>query len=722
MHGVATPGGAASVGSRAGEAQLFSAARGNEFSVATYFAAFVAVVLFAVLAAVGWLEYRRAASERAQLEQSAIQKARDITAEIDSAMVTRENLLTVLAGSYSLLNSDLETFYREAADVGKQLDVMIALRDQATNSRIFNTDFPLGTRLPAGNAVLQGDREQALRSGKPAVSDVFLSSRGKRVLVAVTVPVMREGRLLYFLTMAFDADKFVSIFDRLQIGKNQVAMIIDRHGAVVARSQRNREFVGQEFHADFLDHESQPEGISQAASLEGIPFEYFYNRSIPTGWRVVVGIPQSLLRAPWEHAVRVVAVTLGLLLIVGGAIAYAIGRRISDSIRALRSAAIALGQHEQVAPPLTSLRETNEVANAISAASTEMRNSDEQLRLAVDAAELGTWTWNIVTGEFLVSERARRILGIPPTAECGRHTLLERIHPSDRRIPEEILQPRPLAGGQYEIEYRIVDPNDRSIRWVSSRGRVQLDEAGRPLRIHGVFRDISNRKRSQAERDDLRLRLMRAQEQERLRLAHELHDQTGQSLTAIMMELKAIEAHVEQNGRDRLRRLRKQLDQMGQNLHRVAWELRPSSINELGLTAALANYVSDWSAQTGIEIDFHCGDPSLDSHAEEVTTTLYRVVQEGLTNIAKHAAGANAASVTINRADSMLRLVIEDNGCGFDTIALGRPGARAFGGLGLASMRERLSLIGGKLEIESSFGVGTTIFVRVELQRQRATT
>jgi signal transduction histidine kinase len=136
----------------------------------------------------------------------------------------------------------------------------------------------------------------------------------------------------------------------------------------------------------------------------------------------------------------------------------------------------------------------------------------------------------------------------------------------------------------------------------------------------------------------------------------------------------------------------------------------------------LTNYVAEWSAQSGIETDFHCSDPSLDSVAEEVRTTLYRVVQEALTNIAKHAAGASAASVTINRTDSMLRLTIADNGCGFDTASLSRAGVRSFGGLGLASMRERLSLIGGKLEIESSLAVGTTIFVRLELRLQRAMT
>jgi len=171
---------------------------------------------------------------------------------------------------------------------------------------------------------------------------------------------------------------------------------------------------------------------------------------------------------------------------------------------------------------------------------------------------------------------------------------------------------------------------------------------------------------TEAERDDLRRRFMQAQEQERLRLAHELHDQTGQTLTAALLELKGIELLVNERGRERLRLLRRQMEEMGKTLHRVAWELRPASIDELGLASALANYISEWSAQYRIEADFHCGDPKLDELSDDVRTTIYRVVQEGLTNIAKHAQQPAGVSIVIERVGATLRLLIEDDGCGFD--------------------------------------------------------
>jgi signal transduction histidine kinase len=238
--------------------------------------------------------------------------------------------------------------------------------------------------------------------------------------------------------------------------------------------------------------------------------------------------------------------------------------------------------------------------------------------------------------------------------------------------------------------------------------------------------DVTARKRSAewldaalAERDDLRRRFMQAQEHERVRLARDLHDQTGQSLTAAMLELKGIESSVDPGGRDRIRQLRKQMEEMGKTLHRVAWELRPASIDELGLASALATYVSEWSVQYGLEADFHCVDPRVDELSDEVRTTIYRVVQEGLTNIVKHAQPASAVSVVIERVDGMLRLTIEDDGGGFNAATSNEAVAERNGGLGLAGMRERLALIGGTLEIESSIGAGTAIFARIPLERER---
>ena len=217
----------------------------------------------------------------------------------------------------------------------------------------------------------------------------------------------------------------------------------------------------------------------------------------------------------------------------------------------------------------------------------------------------------------------------------------------------------------------------------------------------------------------LRRHLSMAEENERLRLSHELHDQAGQSLIAAILELNEIDASTSGTVRERLHLVRKRMEEMGKTLHRIAWELRPPSIDELGLRKALASYIAEWSEQCGTEVDFHCDDPSLDEVPDEIATAVYRVVQEGLTNIVKHAQRPSAVSVIIRRTDATLQVIIEDNGCGFD---LGARAGKASDhrGLGLEGMRERLALIDGTLDVESALGAGTTIFARITLDGQRS--
>jgi signal transduction histidine kinase len=215
--------------------------------------------------------------------------------------------------------------------------------------------------------------------------------------------------------------------------------------------------------------------------------------------------------------------------------------------------------------------------------------------------------------------------------------------------------------------------------------------------------------------------LTTAEENERLRLSHELHDQAGQGLIAAILELNQIDSQMQGAPRDRLLSIRKKMEEMGKTLHRIAWELRPPSIDELGLRKALASYIAEWSEQCGTEVDFHCDDASLDAVPSEIATAVYRIVQECLTNVVKHAARPSSVSVVIRRTDAVLQVIVEDNGCGFDAAAVAaKSNGSSHRGLGFEGMRERLLLIGGMLEIESAPGAGTTIFARITLDGRRS--
>jgi signal transduction histidine kinase len=217
----------------------------------------------------------------------------------------------------------------------------------------------------------------------------------------------------------------------------------------------------------------------------------------------------------------------------------------------------------------------------------------------------------------------------------------------------------------------------------------------------------------------LRRHLAIVEEKERFRLSYELHDQAGQDLIAAILQLNEIDALTGGPARERLHLVRRKMEALGKTLHRISWELRPPSIAELGLKKALASYIADWGEQCGTGVDFHCDDLDLGVVPDEIATAVYRVVQEALTNILKHARQATAVSVVIRRVNATLQLIVDDNGCGFDVAAVTAKAGR-YRGLGLEGMRERLLLIGGALEIESAAGTGTTLFARIGLDAERS--
>jgi signal transduction histidine kinase len=208
-------------------------------------------------------------------------------------------------------------------------------------------------------------------------------------------------------------------------------------------------------------------------------------------------------------------------------------------------------------------------------------------------------------------------------------------------------------------------------------------------------------------RDAVR-RVVQAQEAERSRLARELHDETGQALTSILLGLKPLEqALADHPARAALAELREQVVSALQDVRRLAVELRPAVLDDFGLVPALERLTDAFAEQSGVRVDFHSALSEL-RLPSEVETTLYRVVQESLTNIVKHASAHNV-SVSIARRGATVAAVIEDDGAGFDQRAVREEA------VGLLGMRERLSFVDGRLEIESRPGAGTTIVAEVPL-------
>jgi signal transduction histidine kinase len=209
-------------------------------------------------------------------------------------------------------------------------------------------------------------------------------------------------------------------------------------------------------------------------------------------------------------------------------------------------------------------------------------------------------------------------------------------------------------------------------------------------------------------RDSLR-RVVETQELERRRLARELHDETGQALASILLGLKALDEKTDDAGaRASIEELRELVVATLQDVRRLAVELRPSALDDFGLVAALERLADSFAEQSGISVDFQAALPD-ERLPDEAETALYRIVQESLTNVVKHAQ-ARRVSILLTRADGVVKAVVEDDGRGFD------PGSTNDDGYGLVGMRERLALLGGRLEIESARDAGTTVAAEVPVR------
>jgi len=214
--------------------------------------------------------------------------------------------------------------------------------------------------------------------------------------------------------------------------------------------------------------------------------------------------------------------------------------------------------------------------------------------------------------------------------------------------------------------------------------------------------DLSTRVASDALR-----RVVEAQELERRRLARELHDQTGQELTSVLLGLKAVEeAKSDAERAEALAAVREQVVETLHDVRRLAVELRPKALDDFGLVPALELLRDTFAGQTGMRVDLE--SQIRERLATNVETALYRIIQEALTNIVKHAQ-ASAVSIVLARSGGGITAVIEDDGRGFTPDGGGE-------GLGLLGMGERLALLGGKLKVESSPGAGTTIVAEVPLR------
>jgi PAS domain S-box-containing protein len=389
-----------------------------------------------------------------------------------------------------------------------------------------------------------------------------------------------------------------------------------------------------------------------------------------------------------------------------------------------------------------------------------LHESQERLTLAFAGAREGVWDWNIETNAVVYSPRWKQMLGYAEDEIEPHISAWERlVHPDDRPRADDANESVARGESTYEAEFRLRHKDGRYVHVLSRGFPVRREPGGPVVRIVGTHFDLTERKeaeellrrsheeleirvrertaelaqaneslraemgereRADHARTELLGRLVFAQEDERRRIAREMHDQFGEQLTALGHRIASLKDACGDRAdlRGQVLALEVVAHQLDQDVDHLVWELRPTALDDLGLRAALATHIQNWSKRAGISAELHTSGLSDERLASQTETTLYRIAQEALTNVAKHSRAEHVDVILERRADQVV-LIVEDDGVGFDP---GDAGTTRHG-LGLSGMQERASLVGATMQIESASGKGTTILVRMAvapLERQLA--
>ena len=337
----------------------------------------------------------------------------------------------------------------------------------------------------------------------------------------------------------------------------------------------------------------------------------------------------------------------------------------------------------------------------------------------VDANKATERLFGVSRDEFLRQEPPGTATPEQPDARRIARSLFMRFY-----APEQS-DGRPLATAVFEHLERAQAGEEvtfeRRIRRLSGEERVcrgtivRLPSNTHLLRVS--FVDVTDQVAAEAQVSEVLLGAVRREEEERQRIARELHDTIGQYLAATVMRLDVLARNAPDASpmKSEIAELKSLTAAVGAEMHRLAWELRPAVLDDLGLEPAIQRFVEEWAQRSGLEFDFHCALTSR-RLPPDVETTLYRALQEAVTNIIKHA-GARKVGVILKASPRGVVMIIEDDGKGFEPDTIDRGTDRRFGLLG---MRERLALIHGSLEIESAPGAGTTLIMRVPIKDSAA--
>ena len=687
--------------------------------------ALVLSIIVPVAGVIGFLlvnDYRKG---REQLEASTIATARALASAVDQRLAGVQDAMAVLATARSLQRGELSRFYEQALEVQALQGLLVIGLIDAELNPVLNTISPFGAVLRPAAATAHV--KSVFVSGKPVISDLFRGSLRGSQTFAVGVPVRRDGSVAYTLVGGISPTSIVQLLERQKLPAGWLAAVVDRSGTIVARNAEQDRFVGRKARQQLLTRMSQvDEEAAEGMSLDNARVLTVFSRASLSGWAVIIGIPYDLLTEQLRYSLAALLAGTLALLAGGIALAWRFGEQLVGSVQDLKAAAALLGRRERVSAPRSAFAEANELGLALEQASRDLHDADadrvsNELRLSqagsrlaglVDSAMDAIITIDENQEIVLFNRAAEQIFGRARGDVLGQSLLLlmpVRFHQHHGALVHQFGQTGATArrmGGLTTLFGRRANGQEFPVE--ASISHLDTPE-GKLFTV--VVRDVTERVTAQDQLAAFSAKSSALREQEKRKIARELHDDLAQTMTVLKIELIVLRdglPALTDAQSTRIARMVALLDAGVAATRRIAADLRPLLLDDLGLPAALEWLIENFSQRTGVECEFDMSEGF--DLAEPHATEVFRIVQEALANVAKHAR-ATLVFVQLELAGRVLTLRVQDNGRGFQPEA-----PRAPQSLGLAGLRERVGLLKGQMKITSAPGRGTTLKVQVPLE------
>jgi signal transduction histidine kinase len=381
-----------------------------------------------------------------------------------------------------------------------------------------------------------------------------------------------------------------------------------------------------------------------------------------------------------------------------------------------------------------------------------LREQRERAEFVADASDVGFWFCDLPFDKLIWDKRVKNHFWLPPDADVTIHTFYERLHPEDREPTRRAMERSIANNTQYDVEYRTVALDGRQ-NWIRAVGRTFYDAAGQPTRFDGVTLNVNDRKQSElalsasearyrvlaesldqqvqartlelraSNREILRMyeslrtlstRMMQVQDEERRRIARELHDSSGQLLAVIDIQLSSLAQDLRVAApqfNERMEETQRLVEQLQKEIRTTSYLLHPPLLDEAGLYSALSWYVEGLNKRSDVQIALEIA-PNFGRLPRDIELVVFRLVQESLANIYRHS-GSKTAMIRIARDEGTITVQVQDQGKGIPPEKLVEIQSEG-SGVGIRGMRERLRQFSGELRIESAES-GTRVWVTISI-------